>query len=69
MSFVQSDIDALFGVDNYVQPQDEPNLEYPDDQRANWNHGVKIKLDLCLNNVGDCSMFNVNLVVRNILVN
>ena len=44
MSFVQSDIDALFGVDNHGQPQDELNLEFPDDQQANWNLDDKIKL-------------------------
>jgi len=35
MSFVQSDVDALFGIDHNGQPQDEPNLEYPDDRQAN----------------------------------
>ena len=67
MSFVQSDVDALFGIEYNGQPQDEPNLEYPDDRQANWNLDDNTVLVVCLYIIRILYYFNIIELVDNLL--
>ena len=67
MSFVQSDVDALFGIDYNGQPQDEPNLEYPDDRHTNWNLDDNTVLVVCFYIIRIWYYFNIIELVDNLL--
>ena len=67
MSFVQSDVDALFGIDYNGQPQDELNLEYPDDRQANWYLDDNTELVVCLYIIRTWYYFNIIELVDNLL--
>ena len=67
MSFVQSDVDALFGIEYNGQPQDETNLEYPDDRQANWYLDDNTELVVCLYIIRTWYYFNIIELVDNLL--